>query len=118
LTIDELEKANQKSKVYEEKIDLSQLLEFKEGYLSKLRQTTQAGETPIINGYKIIKDTPVLATSTADIFTKSKRVFKVPDTPTREELGHSIANQNEMKKRQIKAKEKEEFKHKLKMSTP
>ena len=44
--------------------------------------------TPVINGYKIIKNTPVY--------------FKVPATPIREELGIKLAKATDVKKRYAK----------------
>jgi len=41
-------------------------------------------ETPMINGYKMLKDTPVIS--------QKKSKFMVPHTPEREELGVLLAN--------------------------
>lgn len=50
-------------------------------------------QTPIVNGYKIISDTP--------------KYFKIPSTPLREELGLQLAQASEIKKRNSKQQEKE-----------
>lgn len=44
--------------------------------------------TPIINGYKIIKNTPTY--------------FRIPSTPVREELGIKLAEATDLKKRNLK----------------
>ena len=79
--------------------------------------------TPMINGYKILKETPLIKTSDEKLNLKarffnggseySSSSFKLPNTPLREELGHKIANEATMRKRDQKAKEK--FNHYSKM---
>lgn len=64
----------------------------------KVRKATlgldaQKEGTPVINGYKIINQTP--------------RYFKIPSTPLREELGLQLAQATENKKRNAKQQEKE-----------
>lgn len=60
--------------------------------------------TPMVNGYKIIAETP--------------KYFKVPATPLREELGLQMANSYDQKKRLQKKQEKETKVNKLKCATP
>jgi len=65
--------------------------------------------TPMINGYKILKETPLIKTSDEKLNLKarffnggseySSSSFKLPNTPLREELGHKIANEATMRKR-------------------
>lgn len=50
-------------------------------------------QTPIVNGYKIISQTP--------------KYFKIPSTPLREELGLQLAQASEIKKRNSKQLEKD-----------
>ena len=57
-------------------------------------------QTPIVNGYKIIKDTPTY--------------FRVPPTPLREELGLQLAQKTDIKKRNLKEQEKALMTEKLK----
>ena len=59
-------------------------------------------DTPVINGYKIIRDTPARSEC-----IKSK--FSVPNIPKREELGVLLANQSQIKKRQQKEQDKKTF---------
>jgi len=63
----------------------------------------------MINGYKMLKDTPVVS--------QKKSKFMVPQTPEREELGVLLANQSQIKKRQIKEQEKIKFNAKLDLSS-
>jgi hypothetical protein len=67
-------------------------------------------ETPIIRGYKILKETPQIKTSEEKLNLKarffsggsdySSSSFKLPMNPLREELGHKIANETSMRKRE------------------
>ena len=72
----------------------------------------------MINGYKMLKDTPVRSdTSSYSGFPlssdrKSLNKFRLPETPVREEIGTQIANQAMLRKREKKASEKlERLKH-------
>lgn len=73
----------------------------------------------MINGYKLLKDTPLrdpmLNSDTDSINTHFYRGskqnepssrFRLPETPLREELGHKIANEAQIRKREKKAREK------------
>ena len=70
----------------------------------------------MINGYKMLKETPLVRKG-ADDFDSSIRSsflsngdssskFRLPMTPSREELGHKIANEAQIRKREQKAKDK------------
>ena len=73
----------------------------------------------MINGYKMLKETPQIRRSAADeqdssinssfsLGTQQSLIskFKLPVTPLREELGHKIANEAQTRKREQKAKDK------------
>ena len=70
----------------------------------------------MINGYKMLKDTPAMPTRDNDVAAnfydnKSAGVsstsnFRLPVTPLREEIGHKIANEAQKRKREKKALEK------------
>ena len=64
-------------------------------------------QTPMINGYKMLKDTPQIERNEDSFITNRFNKFKLPGTPSREELGHKIANETQMRKRDQKAKEKQ-----------
>ena len=72
----------------------------------------------MIKGYKILKETPQIKTSDEKLNFKGHFLsggssvsslsssFKLPINPLREELGHKIANEASMRKREQKAKDK------------
>ena len=69
----------------------------------------------MINGYKMLKETPMIGKSDEDSSINSSFAFgsqsnsskfKLPVTPLREELGHKIANEAQIRKREQKAKDK------------
>ena len=85
-----------------------------------------ADATPIINGYKMLKQTPLHASqqvsdhadsinarffrsSRPNLTEQGSSRFKMPISAHREQLGHQIANEAQIRKREQKAQEK--FRH-------
>lgn len=100
LTKEEIQAA-QLGKEKRERFDLGGLLARNQGLIGAHMQGVD--ETPVINGYKMLKDTPLVTKPGADSkldallanrnSALSDKQFKLPFTPTREELGHKIANE-------------------------
>jgi hypothetical protein len=96
-------------------LDLGELIAKNKGLIPKA-SGSNIEATPVINGYKMLKDSPSRddVTSQLSSLTSSRGSgFKLPSTPTREELGHRIANQAMIRKREHKANQKFEKLKKL-----
>ena len=89
-----------------EKFDLGGLLARNRGLVQE--PISREDATPVVNGYKMIKDTPVRVGLVNDVFFGSNKRrseesqgsrYSLPVNPLREELGHKIANEAELRKR-------------------
>jgi len=112
LTKEEIE-AHKLGRDKQERFDLGGLLARNQGLSNEPINAPET--TPMINGYKMLKETPMIRKSDEDSSINSSFAFgsqsnsskfKLPVTPLREELGHKIANEAQIRKREQKAKDK------------
>ena len=90
LTKEEIQAA-QLGKEKKEKFDLGGLLARNQGLVPHAGGQQAPDSTPIINGYKMLKETPLVLGKNSkeeDPALFKSKGFRLPQTPSREELGH------------------------------